>query len=261
MPRASPRHLPAALAALTLAACATPRGGPPPAAPDPAEAAMAAVVAAPDRTEADRAIDAGRQPTRLLAFYGVRPGMRVAELSAADGYTAELLARAVGPTGTVYAQNSRALLGQVGPYWAQRLERPAMRAVVRVDRELEDPLPPEARGLDLVVMHAAYHDTLWLDVDRARMNRAIFEALAPGGAFVVVDSSALPGSGRDVAYELHRVDEALVRREVEAAGFRLAAEAGFLRHPEDTRDWNSAPNEAGERRGTGDRFVLRFVRP
>jgi predicted methyltransferase len=221
----------------------------------------AAIVAAPDRTAADRALDAGRKPAELLAFYGVRPGMRVAELSAADGYTAELLARAVAPGGVVYAQNSRTMIQILGKDWARRLERPAMRGVVRLDRELSDPFPPEVRGLDLVVFHAGYHDMLWLGLDRAPLNRAVFAALRPGGAYVVVDSSAVPGSGRDEAYDLHRVDEALVRREVEAAGFKLAATADFLRHPEDTRDWNIAPNEAKARRGTSDRFILRFVRP
>lgn len=253
----------ALLAALALAACATPP--PPPAseagrpATDPAP--RAALLAAPDRAAADRALDPGRRPAELLAFYGVRPGVRVAELGAADGWTAELLARAVGPDGLVWAQNSRSMLSMVGPAWARRLERPAMRRVVRVDREFEDPLPPEARGLDLVVIHATYHDLLWLDVDRDRMNRAVLAALAPGGAYVIVDSSAAPGAGREAAYELHRVDEALVRREVEAAGFRLVAEGSFLRHPEDARDWNAAPNEAGARRGSGDRFALRFVQP
>jgi predicted methyltransferase len=187
--------------------------------------------------------------------------MRVAELGAAEGYTAELLARAVGPTGTVYAQNSKAWLSFVGDAWARRLESPAMRRVVRVDREFESPLPPEVQGLDLVVMHATYHDTFWLRVDRARMNQAVLQALAPGGAYVIVDSSALPGADEDTPYLLHRIDEALVRREVAAAGFRLAAEGTFLRNPADTRDWNAAPNEAGERRGTSDRFALRFVKP
>jgi predicted methyltransferase len=264
-PAASRRH--AVLAALVLTACAGPpraaSPGAPPAAspPAPDRAALEALLSAPDRSAADRALDASRRPAELLAFLGVRPGMRVAELAAADGWTAELLARAVGPDGTVWAQNSRSMLAMVGPAWARRLERPAMRRVVRVDRELEDPLPPEARGLDLVVMHAVYHDTLWLDVDRGRMNRAVLAALAPGGSFVIVDSSAAPGAGREAAYDLHRVDEQLVRREVEEAGFRLAAEGSFLRHPEDARDWSAAPNEAGARRGTSDRFALRFVRP
>jgi predicted methyltransferase len=224
-------------------------------------AAAEALVAAPDRSAADRALDEGRRPAALLAFLGLRPGQRVAELGAAEGYTAELLARAVGPRGVVYAQNSRSLVQMVGPAWDRRLALPAMRPVVRVDREFEEPLPPEARGLDLVVLHATYHDLLWLDVDRGRMNRAVFAALAPGGALVIVDSSARAGAGREAAYELHRVDEQLVRREVEAVGFRLAAEGSFLRHPEDARDWNAAANEAGARRGTSDRFALRFLRP
>jgi predicted methyltransferase len=248
-----PRLRLAVLALLALAACATSRP-----LPD-----YAALVAAPDRPAEDRALDPGRRPAELLEFAQVRPGMRVAEIGAAGGYTTELLARAVGPRGTVYAQNTKTLALAVGPEWPRRLARPALARVVPVERDFDDPLPPEARGLDLVVMNAIYHDTIWLRTDRARMNRAIFDALAPGGAFVVVDSSARPGASSpdDDAYELHRVDEALVRRELEAAGFRLAGESPFLRNPRDPRDWNAAPNEAGERRGTSDRFALRFVKP
>ena len=257
-----PTLLRAALAAvLALLGCATPR---------PAQDATggdgaldcAALVASPDRIQADRALDPGRRPVELLRFLRVRPGMRVAEIGAAGGYTAELLARAVGPGGTVYAQNSKGLVAMVGRAWPERLARPAMRRVVRVDREFDDPLPPEAKGLDLVVMNAVYHDTFWLRTDRARMNRALFDALAPGGALVVVDSSAKPGMDPEVStYELHRIDEQLVRREVEAAGFRLEGESDFLRNASDARDWNAAPNEAGARRGTSDRFALRFVKP
>ncbi len=136
-----------------------------------------------------------------------------------------------------------------------------MRDVKRVDREFDAPLPPEARDLDLVVLNAIYHDLVWTGVDRARTNRAVYEALRPGGAFVVIDSSARPGSGAADAKSLHRIDEALVKQEVEAAGFRLAAESDFLRNPADTRDWNASPGAAGARRGTSDRFALRFVKP
>ena len=93
------------------------------------------------------------------------------------------------------------------------------------------------------------------------MNRAVLDALRPGGAFVVIDSSARPGSGAADAKALHRIDEALVKDEVQAAGFRLADEGNFLRNPADARDWNSAPGAAKERRGTSDRFALRFVKP
>jgi predicted methyltransferase len=259
MPRpAAPAAVPALALAAALWGCATPGPSLPPPGPpvDPA-----AVVEAPDRTPEDRALDAGRHPRELLAFLALRPGMKVAELGAGGGYTTELLARAVGPGGVVYAQNSKGLLGFVGEAWTRRLARPACANVIRVDREFDDPLPPEAAGLDLVVMNALYHDTAWLGTDRAAMNRAVRAALRPGGLFVIIDSSARAGTGAADARTLHRIDEALVREEVAAAGLRLAAEASFLRNPADTRDWNASPREAGERRGTSDRFVLAFVRP
>jgi predicted methyltransferase len=218
-------------------------------------------VASPDRTAADRALDPGRHPVETLAFLAIAPGMKVAELGAGSGYTTELLARSVGPSGTVYGQNSAVLLGFVGEAWKERLARPALSNTVRVDRELDAPLPPEASGLDLVVMNALYHDTVWMKTDRAAMNRAVFAALRPGGAFVVIDSSARQGTGTAGAQSLHRIDEQLVRAEVLAAGFRLAGEGDFLRNPADTRDWNASPRAAGEKRGTSDRFVLRFVKP
>jgi predicted methyltransferase len=258
----TPLALAASLA--LLAACASQRAGAPAAAAPAARSApdpYAALVAAPDRTEADRALDAGRHPARTLGFLGVRPGMKVAELGAGAGYTTELLARAVGPSGVVYGQNNAGFLGFVGEAWKARLARPVNANVVRVDREFEAPLPPEAAGLDLVVMNALYHDTVWLKTDRAAMNRAVFAALRPGGAFVVIDSSARPGTGTADAETLHRIDEAVVKAELAAAGFQLAAEGDFLRNPQDTRDWNVSPRAAGEKRGTGDRFALRFVRP
>jgi predicted methyltransferase len=250
--------LPIAAVLFLLAACATTR----PAAAPPLDAAGAAsLVAAPDRTEADRALDEGRQPARLLAFLAIRPGQRVADLGAGGGYTTELLARAVGPSGRVYGQNSKGLLGFVGEAWLARLARPVNANVVRVDREFDAPLPPEAGGLDLVVMNAIYHDTFWLKVDRPAMLRNVLAALRPGGAFVVIDSSAQAGHGAADAQTLHRIDEAVVRDEVLAAGFRLGGEGDFLRHPDDPRDWNTSPVAAGARRGTGDRFVLRFLKP
>jgi len=250
---------------LALLACATSGGGAQGVhaaqeAPTTSER-WAALVADPDRPAQDRALDPGRKPAELLAFSGVRAGMRVAELGAGGGYTTELLARAVGPTGTVFSQNPPRFIPMVGDAWTKRLARPALARVIRVERDFDDPLPPEARGLDLVVMHAIYHDTIWLGTDRAAMNRAIFDALVPGGAFVVVDSSAAAGAGDAAARELHRVDEARVRDEVTAAGFRLAAASDAWRNPQDARDWNASPGAAGERRGTSDRFAFRFVKP
>jgi predicted methyltransferase len=224
--------------------------------------AVRAAVDAEDRLVADRTLDPGRKPAETLAFFGVQPGMRVAELAAGGGYTAELVARVVGPTGTVYGHNTPFILQRFaeGP-WSARLARPAMRNVVRVDRDFDDPLPPDARDLDVVLLILFYHDTVWMKADRARMNAAIYRALKPGGVYGIIDHSAKPGSGVADVETLHRIDEKVVRDEITAAGFRLEAEASFLRNPADTRDWNDSPRAAAERRGTSDRFVLKFVKP
>jgi predicted methyltransferase len=220
------------------------------------------VVAAPDRSDSDRALDAGRHPAQMLAFFEVSPGMRIAELGAGGGYTSELLARSVGPSGVVYGQNSKLILERFAEKpWSERLAKPVMKNVVRVDREFGDPLPAEAHDLDAVFIVLFYHDTVWMQTDRAKMNRAVLHALKPGGVYAVIDHSARPGAGVGDAQTLHRIEEKVVREEIEQAGFHLAGEANFLRNPADERDWNDSPSASGERRGTSDRFVLRFVKP
>ena len=223
---------------------------------------ITAAVDAADRTDADRALDKGRKPAELLAFLGVRPGMKVADLAAGGGWTTELLARVVGPTGVVYGENPRWVLQKFAEKpWKERLARPALKGVVRADRELEYPLPPEADGLDLVVMSLFYHDTVWLEVDRERMNRSVFEKLRPGGLYAIVDHAARDGAGTKDAKTLHRIEEKAVQDEVEHAGFKLLRSGAFLRNEADKRDWNDAPNVAGAKRGTSDRFVLVFEKP
>jgi len=226
----------------------------------PAE--IAAAVAAPDRSDADKALDEGRHPGEILAFFGIKPGMTVAELGAGGGYTAELLARVVGPNGKVYGQNTKGLLEKFAEKpWSERLQKPVMKNVVRADRDFDDPLPPDAKNLDAVIVVLFYHDTVWTKVDRDKMNKAIFSALRSGGVYGIVDHSAKTGSGTADAQTLHRIDEKVVREEVERAGFKLAGEGNFLRNEADTRDWNSSPMAAAEKRGTSDRFVLKFVKP
>jgi predicted methyltransferase len=231
----------------------------------PAQAVSPAVqvaLSAPDRSEADRALDAGRRSGELLSFFGIAPGMRVAELGAGGGYTTELLARVVGARGRVYAQNSRLLLERFAEKpLSERLKKPSLAHVTRVEREFDDPLPPDAKELDAVLLVLFYHDTVWLGTDRAAMNRAIFAALKPGGVYGVVDHSARSGDGVSVAQSLHRIEEGVVRGEIERAGFVLDAESSLLREPGDARDWNASPSAAGERRGTSDRFVLRYRKP
>jgi predicted methyltransferase len=227
----------------------------------PAQTPAQGVVAAADRTDADRALDAGRKPAELMAFLGVRPGMRVADLAAGRGYSTELLARLVGDTGTVYGQNSKFILGFAEQEWSERLTKPVMKNVVRIDSELDEPLPANVKDLDLVTLVLFYHDTVWLKTDRPRMNKNIFGALKSGGIFGVVDHSAKAGDGLNVTQSLHRIEESVLKAEIEQAGFVLDAAADFLRVPDDARDWSASPRTAGERRGHSDRFVLRFKKP
>jgi predicted methyltransferase len=98
-------------------------------------------------------------------------------------------------------------------------------------------------------------------VDREKMNRAVFAALKSGGVYGIVDHSALPGSGLTAVESVHRIEEKVLREEIERAGFRLVSEGSFLKNPSDTRDWSTSPRVVGERRGTSDRFVLKFQKP
>jgi len=216
-----------------------------------------AVVASPDRSDADRKTDERRRPEMMLAFAGVKPGMKVLEVGAGAGYSAELLARGVGPQGVVYAHNSPDAIARfIKTRFDERAAKPVMGNVVKLIRNFDDPVPSDVRDLDLATMLFEYHDTPAAGVDRAKMNRRIFAALKPGGHFVVADHSAKAGAGVSVAKTLHRIDEALVRQEVEAAGFRFVAAADFLRNPDDPRDATSS-------RATFrvDAFVLKFVKP
>lgn len=214
------------------------------------------------RDPEDVKLDVGRKPDELVAFAGIKPGMKVADLAAGSGYTTEVLARAVGPTGVVYGMNSPMMIQKwVGKSWPARLERPINKNVVKVTREFDDPLPPEAKDLDAVVMVLFYHDTVWIGTDRAKMNANVLKALKPGGKFIVVDHSGRAGTTTKEADTLHRIEESVVKDEVTKAGFTLASEGSFLRNPSDKRDWDASPGEAGSKRGTSDRFVLAFAKP
>ena len=222
-----------------------------------AAAAIDAAVVHPDRPAADRLRDARRRPDRVLRFLGARPGMRVADLMAGGGWYTELLSRAVGPGGRVVAQNNRISARNYGERLAARLVRDRLPNVVVLEAELEE-LPFAPGELDAVLMVQFYHDTIWMGVDRARTNRRIFEALAPGGVFLVIDHSALEGTGGDESKRLHRVEEAFVAEEITAAGFVLEASSGVLRNPDDSRTHNAFDFRI---RSRTDRFVLLFRKP
>lgn len=226
--------------------------------PEPIKAAIAAA----DRETNDRTIDAGREPAEVLAFFKVAPGQKIGELFAGGGYTSELIARVIGDGGTLYSQNTKGVLDRYARKpWTERLAKPVMKHVVALERPIDDPFPADVHDLDAVITILNYHDTVWQKADRAKMNKAVLAALKPGGVYGIVDHNAAAGSGvRDVE-TLHRIDEEVVKQEVTAAGFQLDASSDVLRNPADTRDWNSSARDAGERRGSSDRFVLRFVKP
>ena len=216
-----------------------------------------AIVASPDRTEADRQADQRRQPAKMLAFTGVMTGMKVLDMEASAGYSTELLARAVGPSGIVYAQDSAAVIERfVKDKFDIRAQKPVMKNVVHVVRNFDDPIPLDVTGLDLITFFFAYHDITYMEVDRAAMNRKMFAALKPGGFLIVADHSAKPGDGINVAKTLHRIEESTLRQEIEAAGFKLVAEADFLRHPEDPRD-----AKVFQPAVPTDEFVLKYQKP
>jgi len=215
-----------------------------------------AIVASPDRSDADRQTDQRRQPARMLAFIGVQGGMRVLDMGAGGGYSTELLARAVGPGGAVYAQESAAVMERVKDRFDIRAQKPAMKNVVHAIRNYDDPVPPDVGGLDLITFFFAYHDVTYMPVDRAEMNRKMFAALKPGGFLVIADHSARAGDGTTVGKTLHRIEESTLRREIETAGFKLATEADFLRHPEDPRDAAVFRSPVPI-----DEFVLKYQKP
>jgi predicted methyltransferase len=240
---------------------------------------IAEIVASPDRRPADRTNDLRRKPEQMLAFIGLRPGMVVLDLSAGGGYTTELLARAVGPSGRVYGQSAprdpdRAPTKPAAPEGtsapsaaprlpspqalAERAKNPAAGNLIALVRKFEDPVPPElaSSGLDLVTLMFNYHDLGHMNVDREQMNRALFAALKPGGLYVVADHAGRPGTGISESGTLHRIEEAFLRSEVEAAGFRLVGEGQFLRNPSDPRDRNTPEPPQPK-----DEFVLKFVKP
>jgi predicted methyltransferase len=210
-----------------------------------------AIVALPDRSDADRQTDKRRDPVSLLTFTGAKTGWKLLDMGANAGYSTELMARSVGPTGKVYAQ-----LDADNEKLRARMATPPMSNVVALVRPSDDPLPADVHDLDLITFFFAYHDTTFMPVDRPKMDKALFAALKPGGFLVVADHSARPEDGATVGKTYHRIAEQALRSELEAVGFRFVADGQFLRHPEDTRS-----NIVFRNPTPVDEFVLKFQKP
>jgi len=234
-----------------FAACALGAAAAQPAKPD-----YAAIINAPDRTEADKKNDERREPVKLLAFTGVRPGWKVLDMAAGAGYSTEIMARGAAPNGVVYAQNPADLPARAKDAYTERAKSPAMKNVTLLERPFDDPVPGNIRNLDLITFFFGYHDTTYLPVDRAKMDKAMLAALKPGGYLVIADYAAAKGAGTSVGKTFHRIEESALKKEVLAAGFKLVGEGKFLRNPKDPHDMPVFRPQIPI-----DIFVLKFQKP
>lgn len=226
--------------------------------------AISAAVADPTRPEADRARDPQRKPAEALAFSGVKPGDKVGELLPGRGYYTGLFCRIVGSSGHVYTLNIQRTdpppspppgVSQSGPPPAPPAP-PCSNITADTKAAADFALPG---GLDLVWTSENYHDLhnkMFGSPDMLQLDKAVFNALKPGGVFVIEDHAAEAGSGARDTDTLHRIDPALVKKELLAAGFVLDGESTLLHNPNDPHT-----EAVFKLEGTSDKFLLKFRRP
>lgn len=240
-----------ASALLSLAGCVTA-----PSTPD----YIAAAVANPARPEADRKRDEDRKPAEMLQFAEVKLGQKVADLIPGRFYFSRLFSMAVGDQGRVYAY----IASELDPFYKKNniavpTSIEGFPNVLIVHQPIGILTLPEQ--VDLVWTSQNYHDMkdkFMGPVDMARYNKAVFDALKPGGLYIVLDHSAASNAPADVTETLHRIEESVVKAEVLAAGFELVGESNVLRNPNDPRDKNVF--DASIRAHT-DQFILKFRKP
>ncbi|CAN7254322.1 methyltransferase domain-containing protein [Phenylobacterium sp. LjRoot225] len=221
--------------------------------------AAAQAIADPGRPAADVARDADRKPAEMLAFAEVKPGEVVAELLPGGGYFTRIFSKAVGPKGRIYAVVTEAQAKAEKPPAVNAIAAdPAYANVKVVAAQFAALALPEK--VDLIWTSQNYHDLhlAKYNDDVAAVNRAIYQALKPGGLYVVLDHAAAAGTGLDIPDKLHRIDPAIVRREVEAAGFRFEGESSVLRNPADDHTLQVFDPAI---RGHTDQFVYKFRKP
>jgi predicted methyltransferase len=223
---------------------------------------VARAVADPSRPAGDVGRDADRKPAELIAFSGMKPGWTIADYIPGTGYYERIFSGVVGPKGRVYAFYPSEI-----PNFRKEVKLPPsgttpwlgaanVTALVAPANEFAAPAP-----LDLVWISDNYHDLhdpFFAPADLAKINAAVFKALKPGGVYLVVDHRAEAGSGLRDTNTLHRIDEAAVKSEVEAAGFQLVAESDALKNPADNHTLKIFDPAI---RSHTDHFILKFRKP
>jgi predicted methyltransferase len=226
----------------------------------PVPATIATAVSDSARPEADVMHDAERKPAQMLIFAGIKPGMKVMDMIPGGGYFTRLFAKAVGPTGWVYSYQpsefDQFLKGKPAGIIAVAADYPNVSVIHAPINALVAP-----EKLDVVWTSQNYHDMhdpFFAPADTAIVNKQVYDALKPGGIYIVLDHSAPKDSGLSDTDTLHRIDEAVVKKEVEAAGFKLVGESNVLRNPDDPR---TALVFDKSIRGHTDQFILKFRKP
>ena len=219
-------------------------------------ATIAAAVANSARPATDTSRDATRKPAEVLAFSHVKAGDKVLELIPSAGYFSRLFSGAVGLGGRVYAASPN-FNPETGKSVSVKPVDPAFPNVIPIalGRTISVPEP-----VDMIFTAQNYHDfhLSRLNLDVAALDKGLFAALKPGGLLIIEDHAAVAGSDLTVPDKLHRIDEDIVKTEVEAAGFVFEGESDVLRNPADPRTENVF---APDVRGHTDQFLLRFRKP
>jgi predicted methyltransferase len=215
------------------------------------------------RPAADSARDAVDHPAEMLRLAGIKPGMKVADVLAGDGYYSELASYIVGPTGHVYLLNNLAFDNWSQPALKDRMAGGRLSNVTQQTVDLDDmKLPPAS--MDAILLVKVYHDMYWVDatpkspwpkIDVSSVLDQLSRALKPGGVLLLIDHSAKAGHGKSDAGELHRIEEPFAIQDFGAHGFKVIAKSDLLRRPDDARDLVSYKGPAV---GKTDRFVLVF---
>ena len=219
---------------------------------------VAAAVADKDRPKADTDRDANRHPAEIVALTGVKAGDRAVDVGPGSGYFTRILSRVVGDKGKVYAFN---------PKWvAEKFPKAIDGVAALVDAgytNVEGSVQPMAEikfdaPVDLIFISQLYHDEVWQKIDVAKMNKSIFEALKPGGVYFIIDHVGPGVKTPEQIDKLHRVDPALVKSQVLAAGFELVTESDVLSNPADNGTVSVFDPSI---RGKTDQFVYKFRKP